>query len=163
MTASHFSLTKELAHELFDYRDGVLYWKKSLRYGFIGKAAGTQEVDGYLVTQIKGKRYKNHRIIYLMHTGKMPPLIDHIDMNPSNNRIENLRPATVSQNGMNSTTRRHSRSQIKNVRWHHNAWIAYITVDGKQKHLGSFKDAEIAELVAIEAREKWYGEFARHS
>lgn len=85
-------LTQECVRSLFDYRDGELYWKVSRGNGMkIGDLAGTVRTDGYRSIQINGKLYLAHRLIFLYHYGYIPKEIDHIDSNPSNNNISNLR------------------------------------------------------------------------
>jgi hypothetical protein len=81
-------------HKYFDYKDGKLYRKN-------GNLAGNILKSGYGLVSVKGKRFGIHRVIYAMHHGFMPEIVDHIDGNPSNNNIQNLRSATKSQNGMN--------------------------------------------------------------
>jgi HNH endonuclease len=146
---------------LFDYKDGRLYWKNSLRPSFNGKEAGCDNGNGYKKVTIDGKQYYVHRIIYLMHHGFFPLFIDHIDCNPSNNKIDNLRQATASQNTINFIRKRKSKSGVCNVSFdkRRNKFCVYIKINCKSKFLGSFEDLELAELVAQEARSKHYGEF----
>jgi hypothetical protein len=149
------------AHHLFEYKDGVLYWKNAQRPSFNGKKAGYDNGSGYKKVSIYGKQYYAHRIIYLMQHGVMPKLVDHIDGNPSNNAIENLREANSSQNMMNSFQKANNLSGHRNVRYNkdrHN-YSVYITLDGKQTFFGSYDDVELAGLVADEARRKHHGEF----
>lgn len=152
-------------HSLFDYSDGLLLWKKTGK-GIRGdKIAGNVRPDGYRSIRIEQKAYLAHRLIFLFHHGYMPKYIDHKDGDPTNNRIENLRESTHSQNMMNSKVNSVSRSKIKNVRWNNSCskWQVLIQVMGKQRHIGVYKDLELAELVAIEARNKYHGEFAKHN
>lgn len=99
-----------------------------------------------------------------MHHGYLPDVIDHIDGDILNNKIENLRPATHTQNMRNTKLSSRNNSGVKGVNWDKksNKWRVHISVDGKTKTFGRFKDMELAELIAIEARDKYYGEFARH-
>ena len=155
-------ITQEKAHELFECKDGVLHWKNRapnlLHYGTI---AGHLDNCGYMRTKIKGKFYLNHRLIFLMHHGYFPEIVDHIDGNKINNKIENLRKATKSENCLNKKVRIDSCLKIKNVRWYKSSkkWAVAITINKKRKHIGYFKDLELAELVAQEATNKFYGEF----
>jgi len=113
--------------------------------------------------QVDKKLYLTHRVIFLMHHGYMPVIVDHIDGNPKNNKIENLRDATYLQNALNVKVRKDSISGVQNVGWHktHKTWCVHLTVYGKRKCIGYFKDLELAELVAQEARRKYYGNYAR--
>ena len=151
-------------HDLFDYSDGNLIWRRPRKGVNKDHIAGYFRPDGYRATRIDGNPYLVHRLVFLYHHGYMPEFIDHKDGNPSNNRIENLRESTQSQNSMNSKTNTVSRSRIKNVRWNASCskWQVMIQVRGKQRHIGVYKDLELAELVAIEARNKFHGSFASH-
>ena len=100
-------LTKQRCNELFEYRDGMLYRKQKTRNTEIGAVAGNKRKDGYFHVRVDGKRQMWHRIIFVMHFGWAPETVDHIDGNPSNNKIENLRAATRAQN-------QHNRKQNKN-------------------------------------------------
>lgn len=159
-------ITQELLNNLFYYADGALYWqidrnyksKKDTRAGHLGK------LHRYRTVKIKNKSIAEHRAIFLMHYGYLPEFIDHIDGNNLNNRIENLREATCSQNQYNAKLRKDSGSGIKNVRWHKatQKWTVVIRINKKETYFGIYDDIELAELVAIEARNKFHKEFARH-
>jgi hypothetical protein len=99
-----------------------------------------------------------------MLNGYVPPILDHIDGNRSNNKIENLRAATVSQNLQNSKTYKSNTSGIKGVSWEkdRNKWKVQIMLRGKNKVIRNLEDLELAELVAIEVRNKYHGEYANH-
>ena len=160
-------ITKELLDELFEYKDGSLYWKVTLsNRGKIGNKAGSARTDGYLRLGINGKEYAIHRLVFFMHNGYLPKIIDHIDNNYLNNKIENLREATQSQNLQNSKLSKNNTSGIKNVSWdkEKNKWLVSIKIknNGKSQYIGYYADIELAELIAIEAREKYHGTFANH-
>jgi hypothetical protein len=144
--------------DAFYYNDGVLYWKKS------GKVAGTPHHTGYIQVGYKGKLYGAHRLIFAIHHKWLPEVIDHIDGNRSNNAIENLRPASWSQNLQNMKLRKSNTSGIKNVSWdkERKKWLVQINIDKKRVNFGRFDDLELADLVATEARNKYHGLFARH-
>jgi len=88
--------------------------------------------------------------------------IDHANCDPNDNRLSNLRLATVSQNAANQ--RNHRASDLpKGITWHKKTkkWQAQIKKDGKNYHLGLFTDpADAHEAYACAAREL-FGEFAR--
>jgi hypothetical protein len=159
-------LTKEEAHRLFEYRDGQLFWKirpKHSRKSKDDTLAGTITTGGYFRLTIKQKKFYVHQIIFLMQHGYIPKLIDHIDGNPSNNRIENLRESSKSLNACNSKRPIHNSSGHKGVMWEkrQKRWIAKIQINKKVIHLGSFVDIELASLVADEARILYHGKHAR--
>jgi hypothetical protein len=153
---------------LFDYCDGELYWKsKPSKYANIkiGDKAGRVHSTGYRILQLNGVKQKLHRVIFLMHHGYLPAYIDHIDGNPLNNKVENLRPTTRSQNLCNTKLFINSKSGIKGVSWHTQSkkWYVQVRLKGKSVCQKLIDNLELAELVAIEARDKYHKEFARHT
>jgi hypothetical protein len=157
-------ITQELIHRLFDYKDGNLYWKVcGKRIDLVGTKAGTLDGDRWQVT-IDKKHYKIHRIVFLMFYGYMPKEVDHIDGNPSNNNIENLRPATRSEQLCNTGLRKTSKSGVKGVSWdsNRNKWTVVVTKNKQTMYRNRFDDLELAQLVAIETRDKYHGSFTRH-
>jgi HNH endonuclease/AP2 domain len=156
------TITQELIRETFDYQDGKLIWKKSKKTDVVGKVAGAVGGRGYVDIKINGKIHKAHRLIYILHHGHAPEMIDHRDCDKTNNRIENLRPATVSQNVCNREAPANSTSGIKGVRFHQRdkKWIAYAKINGKQKHLGTFESVDAAAIAATAARKELHGEYA---
>jgi hypothetical protein len=100
-------MNKELLHELFDYCDGNLYWKQSVNTKIkVGQKAGCPKNDGYIQIRVNKKPYQAHRLIYLYHYGVLPdhPLeLDHINRNRADNKVENLRIVTKSENQLNRT------------------------------------------------------------
>ena len=158
------SLTQEYLHHLFDYKDGHLYWKNPNSYRTPkGKMAGTLTTTGYYQTKINRNIYLNHRLIYLYHYGNLPKYIDHIDIDKKNNKIENLRETTPSDNKKNVGVSKSNTSGYKNVYWHKQCkkWGVRLVVNGKPKHIGLFENLELSDLVAQEARDKYHGKFAR--
>jgi hypothetical protein len=157
-------ITQDYVKQLFEYRDGNLYWKVNAGKIKVGAKAGTPNQNGYFQTRINGKRYLNHRLIFLMHHGHLPKYLDHINGNPSNNKIENLRAATLTENQHNRKLGKDNTSGYKGVSWFKakNKWRVRIEVNKVSKFFGYFDDLELAELVAQEARNKYHGEFANH-
>ena len=158
-------ITKDLLHELFEYKDGVLYWKNSRANNKIkkGDVAGNVKNNGYLYISINNKLYRGHRLIFLMHYGYFPKYIDHIDNNRLNNRIENLRPATASENQHNSKISSHNTSGVKGVSWciREKKWRAGVMCGGITKYSGRFSSLEKAIEVIKNVRKQLHGEFAR--
>jgi hypothetical protein len=150
--------------EDFEYKDGEISWKKRGSGRVLGKKVGVANKRGYMTMYYRFKHAYVHRVIFLMHHGYLPKYIDHIDGNPSNNTIENLREATVAQNRANSKTPSTSKTGIKGVCWlkKEQRYFAYCMVNGKQHDLGTFKKIEEATTKVKEFREKNLGEFARH-
>ena len=157
-------MDQKTALELFEYRDGALYWRvKPCRRDPIGMKAGAFDASrGYTTVGYQRKRYYIHRLIFLFHHGYMPLEVDHIDADRHNNKIENLRAATSAQNQRNKSLQRNNTSGHKNVRWVNGKWAVELKINGKAKYFGRFEDLELAALMASEARDKYHGEFARH-
>ena len=156
-------ITKEYLHSLFAYSDGKLYWKSPKQAIQVGDEAGCVRRSGYVIITINQKSYQAHRLIYLMHYGDTPKMVDHIDNNPRNNRIENLRAATTHTNQYNTKLSERNTSGVKNVCWHKgkHRWMVKIKANGTFHYLGYYKDLESAKLKASEARQLLHKEFAR--
>jgi hypothetical protein len=161
-------ITQELLHYLFDYKDGNFYWKNlSSKYSNakIGNRAGiSRRQNGYLYIRIFGKVYLHHRMVFLHQKGYLPKMLDHIDGIRTNNRIENLRECSFSENAFNSKLTYKNTSGYKNVVWskQRKKWRVQMTVYGKNLSFGFYDDIELAALVAEEARDKYHKEFARN-
>lgn len=128
-----------------------------------GKRAGTTRSDGYEIITVNGKRCYAHRIIWEMHNGPIPKgmVIDHIEYGSNQNRIENLRLATKSENSCNSKARR-SISGYKGVTVNHiGKYTAHITKNYKSIHLGSYITPEEAHMAYRKAARELFGEFAK--
>jgi len=138
-------LTQEKVKELFDYRDGKLYWKvKHHRNIVIGTQAGSVgKVINYLYRRLHvyGKAYRESHIIWLWHCGYLPKLIDHIDRDALNNNIENLREASYLDNSRNRTSAIGSTSKYLGVHFStgQKKYRAIIRINPiHPTHLGSF-------------------------
>jgi hypothetical protein len=159
------SITQDLIKELFEYKDGQLYWKNPTSSRCkSGQVAGAIGKRGYWRVGVNYKHYTTHRIVFLLFHGYLPKLIDHIDGNCLNNKIENLREATTSENLRNSKLSAKNTSGTKGVTWDKQtkSWSVGIMVNYKQIRIGRFKDLELAQLVAQEARNKYHKEFANY-
>ena len=151
---------------VFDYSDGKLYWKiAKSRCVRVGEEAGCiDKSTGYVKVSLDGKSYGAHRLIFLMHHGYLPKNVDHDNLNRSDNRIENLRAATVANNAQNSKRPSNNTSGVKGVSWHKKIgkYLAYVTVNGKRVLLGYYADLDDAKQSVMKAREFYHEEFANH-
>jgi len=156
-------MTKDEVKSFFEYKDGVLYWKKNQSNIKSGAMAGYQRPDGYIVIGFKNKSIRAHRLIWLMHYGFMPEFLDHINGVRNDNRLVNLRVATRTQNQMNLKKRIDNSSGCSGVFWNkqRNKWAARIQIDKKIKHIGLFLSIENAIAARKIAEQKLFGEFAR--
>ena len=157
-------LTQSEALALFEYRDGVLYWKKARNWkSKAGDAAGTIREGGYVQIRVAPRFYRAHQIVWLMHYGYIPRMLDHINGNTADNRIENLRECTNAENQMNNKLRKDNKSGHKGVCFHKASgkWRASIVVAGKQHSLGYFLTPEEAAQTVSKERRKYHGEFTR--
>jgi hypothetical protein len=153
----------------YDPETGVFTWQKEPRpeRPLLGQEAGTRN-RGYKMIKIKGyQQVGAHRLAWVYVHGTIPPglEIDHIDGDPSNNAIANLRLATSSQQKMNKRVQRNNRSGLKGAFYHaaHKGkkWRSQIRVDGRVVFLGYFHTAEEAHQAYAKACVEHYGEFAR--
>lgn len=161
--------TQNRLKELFDYKNGGLYWKKKTSNRSrieLGDHAGYLRKSGYRDININGKDYLEHRLVYKWHYGYCPTQLDHINRIKDDNRIENLRGATQSQNFMNQGISANktvsSSSKYKGVCWHKRKkkWSAEIMKNSKHYHIGYFNTEEKAAEAYNKAAIKLFEEFA---
>lgn len=157
-------ITQKQVKEYFTYKDGFLYWNESGRGRSVGVPAGCKISKGYICIRVNGELLRAHKLIFLYHHGLFPKQIDHIDNNKSNNKIENLRECTDSQNRHNMKLLKNNTSGIKGVTWYKitRKWKAQITYNNKHYHLGYFLDNEVADQVVRIERIRLHGEFCNH-
>ena len=163
MANKDFILNKEMLYEIFEYRNGFLYNKKQrCSRAKKGDVAGSIDNRGYCTTYVNSVRFSVHRLIFFMHHGYLPKYIDHINGIKTDNRIENLREATISQNSCNRLGI--GKSGIKGVHWnkYHKKWTAICWKNKKHYFLGHFKKIDDAKNAIQEARNKLHKEFARY-
>ena len=152
-------------NEFLEYNDGRLYWiKLNSPIVKVGHAVGGLNSEGYRRFQFFGNTLLEHRVVFLMFNKYLPKTIDHIDGVRDNNKIQNLRECTINENCYNSKLNARNSSGVKGVYLHKasNKWMVRASVKGKRMYFGSYDDLELAELVAIEARNKYHGDFAKH-
>lgn len=140
-------LTQERLKELLDYNPetGVFTWKaKSAPAASkvkIGDVAGSFETKGYKRIKINYKQYKSHRLAWLYVNGRWPAEeLDHIDGNPGNNSISNLRECSRAENTENRAPQGKHSSGLIGVSWNERKqkWKAVIAKDRKSIFLGYF-------------------------
>lgn len=148
----------------YDHNTGVMTWKVDRSNFRAGAVAGTPDRKGYLRFQLDKKRYSVHRVAYAIYTGEWPSgQIDHIDGDPANNRIANLRVATGNQNMWNRRKPAANTSGYKGVSFRKDLrrYQAYVAAHGKMRHIGYFDTAEEASAAYRAAAQRLHGEFFR--
>jgi hypothetical protein len=159
-------MNQQLVAECFEHRDGKLYWKKVAhpnKQYLVGQEAGSIHQTGYRHVTWLGKVHKVHRLIFLLEYGYLPPEVDHINGDRQDNRLENLRPATRSENQCNRGALASNTSGYPGVTWHKasKAWVVRVMKNGKTVVQQYCKDLELAGLVATEARSLYHGAYAK--
>lgn len=173
-------LTKELLEECFTYhKDGYLVWEKRPKEHFsdlpkyrVFNTINNGKVAGYFNKRTDSKRegfgywrvgltlgnclghFKMHRLIFLMHHGYLPKIVDHRDRDTSNNKIENLRESDVSNNGGNSSISVSNTSGYKGVSTikGRNKYSSSIECKGNTFFIGNYDLDEAAAAYNIVAR-----------
>lgn len=123
--------------------------------------SGTPNGKGYERVRVHGRLAYIHRIVWKMHFDNEPVQVDHINGNRSDNRIENLRPASHAENARHSR-RNTSATGMKGVTAarRDGKFEARIKYDGKQRHLGTFDTAEAAASAYDDASRVLHGRFS---
>ena len=146
----------ERLREVLDYNPdtGVFAWKVSLRNRVKpGDAAGSYN-QGYRRIEIDGICYTAHRLAWFYMHGVWPKVIDHVNGNRDDNRIDNLRSTTFLGNSQNRRADRGGTSALVGVSWDTacQKWRATIGVRGKSKHLGYFDTEQEAHSAYLKAK-----------
>lgn len=127
-----------------------------------GRDAFTCRSDSGFIGRISGQHYYAHRIAYALATGAEPEgFIDHINGNPYDNRLANLRVVTKSGNGKNRGRFRATSRPYHGVCKKGPSWTATIKSDGQDYWLGSFKTLDEA-IAARKRAEREHGFHQNH-
>lgn len=149
---------------ILDYNPetGVFKWKEKCGGAFSEKDAGWND-NGYIRIMIKSKAYLAHRLAWLYVYGTWPEkFLDHINNNPSDNRIVNLREVTNAQNSFNQKRSVGNTSGYKGVSFHKHRqkFQANIKKNYIQYYLGLFDTAKEAHEAYCRKAKELYREFA---
>ena len=159
MELSHQHLLSVLS---YSKETGEFVWLIDSGRARKGAVAGHIRKDGYVQIIIGKKLYRAHRLAWFYVTGSWPEgRLDHQDNCGSNNRWENLRPATHSQNMANRKLNANNVSGFKGVSRRGKRFRAYVQKDGRRFLLGMFDTAEAAGAAAAAKSIELHGEFAR--
>ncbi len=151
---------------LFEYHSDGYFIRKTAK-GRSKKGSmvnGKVERSGYRRLGINYNMYLLHRLIWKWHCGSEPEFIDHINRNRLDNRIENLRECTKSDNARNQVLPKNNTSGFYGIRWHEyygqaGCWVVKVSHNGTKttKRCDSLLEAVNAyEKIAA----KHHGEFA---
>lgn len=142
-----------LARLSYDRTKGVFYWIDALepnRKRLMGRIAGTVDKNGYRVLTFKKRMYKVHRMVWFVEKHHLPAgaVIDHINGDLLDNRIENLRLVSHTTNMRN--TYRHRAGKLLGCGFHKasNSWRAFARINGRQVHIGQGFPTERAAHLA---------------
>lgn len=150
------SRVKELL--IYDEKTGVFSWRCN-RGGAAktGSQAGAIDSKGYRQIRVDMTLYLAHRLAWLYVNGSFPDGdLDHIDRNPKNNAIENLRICTHAENHQNVGLRKDSSSGFSGVSFvkASRKWLAYININGKRVRIGLFESIDEAVIARSDAKQK---------
>lgn len=157
-----YDFDQKTLKELMDYdpHTGDFTWRVR-RGGYVvpGAIAGNKHHSGYIHIQVFGKCYNAHRLAWLYVYGEWPDdEIDHVNGNPSDNRILNLRSVSHHENAQNRKLASHNTSGRTGVAWRKdtNKWRAYISINGQRVQLGSFTNIEDAHNAYLNAKQVFH-------
>lgn len=155
------NLSQHRAHELWAYCPSTGQFT-SKRYK--GKVVGFKTTAGYVGLEVDGVQMLAHRIAWLMVHGEFPQgALDHVDGDKMNNRISNLRIASVSENNFNAKAHADNSLGIKGVCPTGNGMFrAYVSCHGIMYQTYHKTQAK-AEVWVKAKRAELHGAFCRHS
>ena len=161
MTSPRDYPSQERLRELFDYDpdQGQLIRKGK----HFQKRNGMRSAPSYRKTTINYVSYAHHRLVWVWHNGDPGQMVvDHINRDRHDDRIENLRLATHSENRRSSGMFKTNSSGYKGVTFEKTVgrWKAYIYLNNKRKHLGTFPTKEEAAAAYQQAAAEMHGAFA---
>lgn len=156
----------------YDAETGIFRWRArpdtdhhsrrwNLKFG--GTIAGNVYPAGYRQIKLNGQKIMAHRLAWLYVHGEWPAgHLDHRDRNRDHNALDNLRPATDTQNQANAGLKSTNKSGYKGVCWdkRDRYWRATIMKGRKQHHLGAFSTAEEAARAYAAAADRLFGDYA---
>ena len=128
----------------------------------LGSRAGSRRPDGYVTVGVLGDQFFAHRIAWKLHHGEEPPaLVDHRNGDRSDNRIANLRAATVAENGANRGRDRRTLTGLPGVSLCRQTgkYRASIRVAGRLLDLGRHQDLDAATRARAAAEATHFGAF----
>jgi HNH endonuclease len=182
--AAKFLPSQDILNQLLRYEPetGLLFWKprpvtmfnsknQSAKHNqsiWNGKNAGqeafkTVNNKGYKYASINRNKYLAHRVVWKMINGSEPLIVDHINHDQTDNRIDNLRSVDQFVNTRNCKPSKNNTSGVNGVYWsaQHGKWAASINFNYRKKHIGLYSSLDEAAL-ARKAADIAYGFHANH-
>jgi hypothetical protein len=155
----------------YDPETGLFTWKareerrpidRSWNSRRAGTLAGSENSEGYVEIYLDTRSYKAHHLAWLFVHGTTVSMLDHIDRNRANNRIANLRPASVRENNWNRSRSTKNLTGTKGVSREGSSdkWVARITANKRQYRLGTFEKKADAIAARRAAERSFYGDFS---
>lgn len=145
----------------YDAQTGLIWWKKrGLGRRFDKPCGSITPPKNYVHIEFEGRIYKAHHLVWALVTGRWAKTLDHKDRNPANNRFDNLREATSSQQMANRRRFSNNSSGFRGVHGRHGRWRAVLQYQKKRIHLGYFHSPAAASEAYQEAAKIHFGEFA---
>lgn len=148
----------------YDPETGEFRWLKPQRGCRMraGDLAGCKHRTGYWIVRVDGRGYGAHRLAWFYFKGEWPAVdIDHKNGDAADNRLENLRPSTHSQNMANRKRNVSNQVGLKGVSRKGRKFGAELTVNGDRRWLGTFETAGAAHAAYVAAAVHAFGEYAR--
>ena len=152
-------LSVERLYELLEYnrQTGEFIRKRRSTRGEAGSVAGGRRRDGYVIICLDGVRFLAHRLAWLYCHGAHPVgCVDHIDGNPSNNRIENLRDVAHAVNLQNQSRAHKNNVSSGLLGVTHlpktGRWKAAISLNGETRHIGVYATADSAHEAYVKVK-----------
>lgn len=142
----------------YNKETGVFTWiEKISDKVVVGTDICSKRKDGYIRVQINKKRYLAHRLAWLYVYGEIPKVIDHINRDTSDNRIENLRNVDTSTNSKNTKKYKNNNSGKTGVSFvaKRGVWVAEIKNKNDKIWLGYFENFEDAVEARVRAEKKY--------
>ena len=130
----------------YNRRTGIFLWRIYKRNVWPGTVAGNIDKDGYRLIRIDRKTYRASHLVWFYCRGTLPPAplqMDHINRRRDDDRLKNLRLATIAQQAMNRKGRRGS-SKYRGVSKRKGRWLAVASFGGRSKYIGLFDTEKAA-------------------
>lgn len=159
-------VTQDRVKEAFSYNPvtGVFRNRVQRRSAKVGDVPGSIGPEGYWRISLDGKVYQGHRLVFLYLHGYMPEEIDHINGVRYDNRAENLRAVSHSENMRNCVVREDSTTGVRGVSPNRGGFLVSIYSKGKKIAVGWFKNINDAKKARMRAEVEYgYGPRRRQS